>query len=50
MNEKTCPMCGETLLFLYGCGWDYDRLICGNRNCDYEEELKTISYPKEVKK
>ena len=45
-NEKQiCPKCKSSMLMMYGCGWDYDRLICGNRNCDYEHEFKTTSYP-----
>ena len=23
------------------CGWDYDRLICGDKDCDYEVEFET---------
>lgn len=43
-NEKQiCPKCGKSMLMMYGCGWDYDRLICGR--CDYEYEFKTTSYP-----
>jgi len=32
---------------MYGCGWDYDKLLCPECGCDYEIELKTISYPEE---
>lgn len=43
-NEKQiCPKCKSSMLMMYGCGWDYDRLICGR--CDYEHEFKTTSYP-----
>ena len=43
-NEKQiCPKCNESMFMMYGCGWDYDRLICGR--CDYEYEFKTTSYP-----
>jgi ribosomal protein S27AE len=43
-NEKQiCPKCKSSMLMMYGCGWDYDRLICGR--CDYEYEFKTTSYP-----
>lgn len=42
---KKCPECGNNTLFtMYGCGWDCDRLICMDRNCDYEQELDTITY------
>lgn len=45
-NEKQiCPKCGESMLMMYGCGWDYDRLICGSPKCDYEFEFETTSYP-----
>lgn len=42
-----CPWCGAVLNFMYGCGWDYDRLICCHKGCHYEAELDTITYPKE---
>ena len=43
-NEKQiCPKCNKSMLMMYGCGWDYDRLICGR--CDYEYEFETTSYP-----
>lgn len=44
-EKQICPKCGKPMLMMYGCGWDYDRLICGNRNCDYEYEFETTSYP-----
>ena len=30
-ENQICPKCGEYMLMMYGCGWDYDRLICGDR-------------------
>ena len=42
-KELKCPLCGSVLLFLYGCGWDYDRALCGNRKCDYEKEYDTTT-------
>jgi len=35
-----CPECGEELLRMFGCGWDYDRFVCGSKYCDYEIELE----------
>lgn len=43
-NQK-CPECESFMLMMYGCGWDYDRLICPQRGCDGEIELETITYP-----
>ena len=45
MTEKTCPKCGAPMHIMYGCGWDYDKMICSERWCDYEIELETISFP-----
>ena len=47
MTDTFCPICGATLLIMYGCGWDVDRLICPARGCEYEKELKTITYIEE---
>jgi hypothetical protein len=45
VKMKICPKCKEKTLFnMYGCGWDIDRLMCLSRDCDYEEELTTITY------
>ena len=40
---KLCKICGSGMLMIFGCGWDVDRLICGNKRCDYEEELTTTT-------
>src|SRR5690554_4241978 len=29
MTRPPCPLCGGYMLMLYGCGWDYDRWLCG---------------------
>ena len=42
-DKQICPKCGESMLMMYGCGWDYDRLICSK--CDYEFEFEFTSYP-----
>jgi hypothetical protein len=40
------------LILVYGCGWDYDRLVCPAkvgrfRLCTYELELEETTYPPE---
>lgn len=50
MKKQKCPKCNSLLLKLFGCGWGYDRLLCSNPKCDYEKELKTITYQNEIKK
>jgi len=32
----TCDICGGTMITLYGCGWDNDRIMCSNRDCSGE--------------
>ena len=49
-NKQICPIHKCELLMMYGCGWDYDRLLCPERGCEYEIELETISYPEEKEK
>ena len=49
-----CPLCGNEMLFIHGCGWDYDRWIClyksdNYRLCTGEIELEETTYPKERK-
>lgn len=40
-----CPECGEPMLAMYGCNFDYDRFICSKFMCDGEIELETTTYP-----
>lgn len=40
-KELKCPICGRDMLFLYGGGFDYDRALCGNRNCYFEKEYES---------
>lgn len=40
-KEIKCPLCGSTMLFLCGGGFDYDRALCSNRKCDYEKEYES---------
>lgn len=37
-NGKTlkCPKCNKPIIFVHGCGWDYDAEWCSSRKCDYE--------------
>ena len=38
-----CIKCGTELLSFYGCGFDYDRKICGSRHCRYEIEFESTT-------
>jgi hypothetical protein len=41
-EEIKCDICvGETMIGLYGGGWDNDRLICGDKDCQAEIEFPT---------
>lgn len=46
MENKKCPKCKGTMLMMYGWGWDYDKWVCAEKDCHFEEELTTTSYPK----
>lgn len=48
-ENQICPKCKTILLMMYGCGWDYDRLICGNKDCDFEIEFESTSYYDDTK-
>lgn len=41
--ELRCPDCGDPIICLWGCGWDYDRLVCSHYNCDWEHEYDTTT-------
>lgn len=48
-----CPICGEKMAFIYGCGWDYDRWVCMEKVdrfiiCEGEVELDETTYPEEM--
>ena len=49
-TTKKCPKCQSPMLFMFGCGWDYDRYVCSDRGCDHAEETERSSYPPEVKR
>lgn len=38
-----CPLCGTKLCRIWGEMWDRDIAICPNKNCDYEQELYTMT-------
>lgn len=42
-KEIKCPMCGSTMLFIYGGGFDYDRALCSNIKCDYQKEYESTT-------
>jgi len=44
-EKHKCDKCGEPLLLMYGCGWDYDRVICSKSGCDFEVEYETSTTP-----
>ena len=52
MSKKTklCPVHKTPMLMMYGCGWDYDRWVCGVRGCECEVELETSTLPEDLKK
>lgn len=43
LAELSCPACGDPIICLWGCGWDYDRLVCSHYNCDWEHEYDTTT-------
>lgn len=47
--ELRCPDCGDPIICLWGCGWDYDRLVCSHYNCDWEHEYDTTVAPDRTK-
>ena len=40
-ENKKCPLCKKDLIFIHGCGWDYDMEYCTDRVCKYEHEYDT---------
>ena len=48
IEKPKCEKCGPDMIMMYGCGLDYDRLICQARGCDFEIELETTTYPVEM--
>ena len=40
-----CPECGEVALLMYGCDWDYDRILCGRYGCAWEFKYETTTLP-----
>jgi len=46
-KEIRCDICGGIMLPMYGCGWDYDRIICAERECHAEIQYPTTTEAKE---
>jgi len=44
----TCDICGEVMHPMYGGGWDYDRIVCADRNCGAEIEYPTSTPVEEI--
>jgi hypothetical protein len=44
-RPKLCPKHRQPMQFVYGAGWDHDRLVCCVPGCEEEEELETSSLP-----
>lgn len=37
---SNCPKCNkDTIADMHGGGWDWDKKLCTNKECDYELEL-----------
>lgn len=48
-KDLKCDICGSTMIVMYGCGWDNDRLICSDReSCGAEIEFPTTTEYKEI--
>lgn len=43
-ENQICPICFCNMLMIYGYSWDYDRLVCGDKDCDYEVEFESSTY------
>jgi len=37
---ERCPVCGCSVVDIYGYGWDYDRVVCSRSGCPWELELE----------
>ena len=44
-EDPCCPVHNTKMLMMYGCGWDYDRWLCVEKQCYEEIELETTTYP-----
>lgn len=47
-SKPICGICGSEMLAMYGCGWDYDRVICSERDCGAEIMFETTTPLKEA--
>jgi hypothetical protein len=53
MEGKACPECGCKMVFIHGCGFDYDRWVCYYvdgllRMCTGYVGLETTTFPEGV--
>ena len=48
-GPPSCDICGKTMIVLYGCGVDNDRIYCPDyRGCGAEIEYPTSTMPPEL--
>ena len=40
-GKVKCDICGGLMLPMYGGGWDNDRIVCTDRDCQAEIEYPT---------
>jgi hypothetical protein len=45
--EPVCGICGSKMLPMYGCGWDYDHIVCPERDCGAEIMFETTTEAKD---
>lgn len=38
-----CPKCCGKLFRIWGDMWEYDKIVCSNKTCDYFEELDIMT-------
>jgi len=43
-GQHLCPIHKRKLYRMYGCGYDYDRLLCPEIGCQHEIELSESTY------
>lgn len=42
-QDLKCEICEGELIFLYGGGWDNDRIYCSDQECGSEYEFPTTT-------
>jgi hypothetical protein len=43
--EPVCGICGSQMWPMHGGGWDYDRIVCPERDCGAEIMFETTTEP-----